>query len=823
MLRTLLFFLLIPSGLLAQPGGQRPDGREMPAICSVSGRVVDEQSGEPMEFVSVSLTAVRDSSKVYGGVTDRRGYFNVGEMLPGRYAAAFNFMGYETSTVEDIALNPREQLAADLGVVNLKLAVAELATAEIVEDRQFMEVKLDRKVFNVDDNITTTGGSAVEILENIPSVEIDIDGNISLRGSTNLTVLIDGKPSGLTGSSRQAILDQIPANTIDRIEVITNPSARYDPDGMAGIINVVLKKNKLEGFYGNVKLTAATGDLYDGALGLNWRNARVNVFGSYSFRYNDRFSNGTTDRTTFNAELPPAVLDQDNDGNREELSHTGKVGFDFYLTPSQTLTASVLYSTRTRSEFDSTHFDIQDPGEQQSSIYDRIGLEDDPQQNFDYNLGYRRTFGSTDHVFSAEAFLSRFEAHEVNGFQESWLELDGLPADTVVAAEENRNDDYTDLWTIQTDYERPLPHDGKFETGLKATIRDMDQDFFAGFDSDADGQFENDTSRTNRFLYREEVYAAYVTAGRKFGAIGVQLGGRLEQAFTTSELVTTETTFENDYLSFFPSANVSYEFLEKNTVLLSYSRRINRPRTRQLNPFPQYTDPLNLRQGNPFLLPEYTHSVELGWSKRIERNSVTVTGYYRDVSNVIRRFLEVDSTGVSTVSFQNIAGTTTQGIEFILVVQPLKWWNANVSANLYRQVSDGSNLSSDLNPNATGFRLRGMSTWKWGNGWNAQLSGFWRAPQQTLQGDFSGFFNIDAAMSKEILKQKGSVSLRLSDVFNTREFSWSANGNDFSQEGFRKRESQNLYLSFSYRFGKLEDRSKRRGNRSSGGFDDVGM
>lgn len=803
-------------------GGRKAGGPgNAPEIGVVYGRVLDDATGDAMEFVTVSLEHLRDSSSVYGTITGRKGYFKIEKIKVGPYRVRFNYMGYAEQTVAQLRLSPRESVEADLGEIRMQSSISELGVAEVVDEKRFMEVQMDKKVYNVAENITTTGGSANEVLENIPSVEVDIDGQISLRGSSNVTVLIDGKPSGLTGGDREALLDQIPANLIDQVEVITNPSAKYDPDGMAGIINVVLKKNKLEGFYGNTQLSVGTGDNYDGSLGLNWRNSKVNLSSSYSYRYNDRFSRSTTVRDNF-LETDTNRLDQFADGGRLGTSHTVRLGADWYLTPARTLSVSGNLGLRNQDNHEVVDFRILAPENVLEEHYDRSTSGINNRGSFDLNVGYREEFGSRAHFFKADAFYSRFFGENTSTFIQRWYDLDGAIQDTLVPSEINTADNFTDVYTFQADYERPLENEGRFETGVKSIIRTMGTDFVAGFE-DQEGNFENDLTRSNNFEFDEQIHSAYATWGRKFGDWGLQAGGRLEQALTTSRLVTTGETFENNYLSFFPSANLSYDLSEENILQFSYSRRINRPRTRQLNPFPNYTDPLNLRQGNPFLLPEYTHSVEFGWTKYIKRNTFSSAVYYRDVSNVIRRFKRVDDNGVSTTTFENIAGTQSYGLELIAAFRLGQAWSLNGSANFYRTVSDGSNLESDLNADAFGWFARLRTSYKWGDNWEAQVSGFYRAPMIILQGEFSGILSSDVAVQKRIWDGKGTIGLRLRDALDTREFEFITEGSTFYQEGYRKRESQNVFLTFSYRFGKLEERSGRRGRGSSGfGGDDGG-
>lgn len=820
---SILAFLVIIAGQSAF--AQRPNGPR-PAIGILSGTVLDARDESAVEFATITLVAMRDSSIVTGSITDKKGTFLIPAIPLGIYNVKVTFIGYEIKTIGPIRLTPIEDTTRDLGEIMLSPLVNDLEAAEVTADTPYMEMKMDKRVFNVEESWGTTGGSATDIIETLPSVQVDIDGNISLRGSQNVTILIDGKPSALAGTSRQAIMDQIPASSIERIEIITNPSAKYDPDGMSGIINVVLKKNKLAGFNGNVSLTAGTGDQYNGSLGLNYRNNKVNVFTNYSYRYSDRFSRSETNRTTFGADEGDLFLIQNADGGRIGQNHTIMSGVDLYLNPTLTLSASGTLNLGETARQDS----VQNLQDYSSGLvlsnFNRFSKSEQNDRGYDLNLGLVKQFKGDQHTWTTDIRYSDAKSDELNTFDN----LDYLIGNDVLnidlPEEYNNSNSTRKTLTAQTDYIHPVHDgDGKIELGYKAIIQELKNDFYGYAQDSISGAYEPQLDRNNSFVYDEQIHGVYATYGRKINRFSFLFGLRAEEVLTTSTLITTNEVFNNDYFSLFPSSHLSYDLTEATQLGLSYSRRINRPRSRQLNPFPNYSNVLSLRKGNPFLLPEYTNSFELAYSIQKGRSNYMISAYLRDVNNVIRRFTTVDTSGVSTITYENFAGAQNYGIELVINTPINKWWSINASANGYRTKNDGTNLESDLNNEAYSWSARIMSTMKLKKGLSIQLSGFYRAPELYPQGSFNGFLFSNIALKKSILKNKGSLTLNLRDIFDTREFSFDSYGSGFEEESMRKRESRNLLLTFSYRFGKLEpskDKRKRSSGDNGGGEMDDG-
>lgn len=813
----LVWFSVATLHLQAQRTGLAPE-RERPQIGVVYGSVTDNSTKEAIQFATITLISKRDSSAVTGGITDEKGRFRVIEIPLGQYSVEVNFIGYKIQVLSGVKLSPRESVERDLGEISLEPASTMIEDAEVLASKELMRLEIDKRVFDVSQNITSAGGSANEVLENIPSVEVDIDGNVSLRGSQNVTVLIDGKPSGLTGSSRQAVLDQLPASSIEFVEIITNPSAKYDPDGMGGIINIILKKNKLFGYSGNISITAATGDNYNGAFSVSKRNDKLNIFANYGSRYADRFSERRTDRITYD-DTRPSELIQEGRGSRVNFSHNMGLGTELYLSSKSTVYVNGNYQLKESNDEDRNEFLIFTDmnGLTSKEEYFRENTEKDSGNIMGLNVGYELSFIPRQKVLSVDFSFSNNSSEEVGIFNEF-----ENPGNTFNYIERNDIGNDFQFYSGQIDFENRIGENWKIETGIKSTQRKVGSDFKAFTNSETSDELVLADSRSNDFEYEETILGGYAITGRSLGKLGVQLGLRAEQALTDSYLVTTDSLFENDYFSFFPSGHLKYQLSQEKELMLSYSRRINRPRTRQLNPFTDFSNPLLIRVGNPFLLPEYVDALEASYSFRTKAFQLMTSVYYKQVNGVMSRLVSLEDE-VSTVSYQNLNSSINQGLEVILTWKKWEKWNMMLSGNAYKTASDGSNVDSDLSNEGYAGNANANITYK-SKGWQVQASARYRSPFVILQGEIQRIFFSDLAVKKSILKEKGSLGLRVSDMLDSREFNFETSGGNFEQKGRRKRESRNIYLSFSYNFGKLENKNKRnKAGSSREGMDGIDL
>ena len=812
-----------------RPGG-RPDG-ERPKIGVVFGEVQDLQSGVPIEFATISLLAFDQDKVITGGVTDSKGRFRITEIPVGRFRAQIGFMGYTSATVDDIRLTPRGGIEQDLGTIRLEPNVQALEAAEIVEQRSTLEMMIDRKVFRVGDDLNSAGANATELLRNVPSVDVDIDGNLSLRGSGNVTILIDGRPSGLVGSATQSLLEQIPASSIDRVEIITSPTAKYDPEGVAGILNIILKKDKLEGKHGQVSVTWGSDENHSGSVNGNMRGQKLNFSFNAGWNKRNNFRWGDSERLqAFGGELEGAydslsTLLSNSYADNESHSWNVRAGLDWMPSSKTTWNLGVRTNQSSNRGVEDV-VNLETWSTDAVGGFTRYGLSSRDNASTDLDLGYEHKYGER-HTLQA---FARWSQREGVSHDSLWQDLPSAALDSAYLSNANLNDGGNWNTTVQADYEKPLDHDGKLELGYKTILRESNED---------QRFWQRDSARTPfeqayDFRYREDIHAAYVTWGRKYGAWGVQVGGRGEVVYTTAELQGDsadlaaaveqlggdEALFVNDYVSFYPSANLSYTVDDRNQWVLSYNRRVNRPRGRQVNPFVDNADPRNLRYGNPFLRPEYTDGLEFGHQLPTKAVTLTTSLFYKTTRDVIRRYIEVAETGVAYRTFVNLARQSNSGLEVVAMWRKGRTLQVRLNGSVYYQSTDGSNLAPDLGNNGfqgnAGYQVSALVK----GDWKVQLDGRYRAPAEYPQGTFAGYVSHSAAVNRDFYDGKLRASVRVSDLFDQRQWSYTSEGSDFFQDGTFKRQSRFVYASLTWSWGKLEPGQKRgRGgyDRSSGG------
>ena len=831
--------IALPIAVMAQrpQSGQRPGSGEgeRPKIGVVFGTVEDSNSGNPIEFATISILAFDENKVITGGVTDPKGRFRITEIPLGRFRAQVGFMGYASIEVGDIRLNPRGGIEQNLGVVRLEPNIQALEAAEVVEQRSTLEMMIDRKVFRVGDDLNSAGSNATELLRNVPSIDVDIDGNLSLRGSGNVTILIDGRPSGITGSATQNLLEQIPASSIDRVEIITSPTAKYDPEGVAGILNIILKKDKLEGKNGQVSVTWGSNENHSGSFNGNIRSQQFNFSMNAGWNQRNGFRSGNSIREqAFGGDLAGAydslsVLTSSSMSDNLRSSWNFKAALD-YMPSSQTTWNIGLRTNQGSSSGAEDVLNLETWSTDALGGFTRYGLSGGDNASTDLDLGYEHKYEER-HVLQA---FARWSQRSSQSHDSLWQDLPTPILDSAYLSNANLNDGTNWNATLQLDYEKPLDNDGKLELGYKTILRQ----------SNEDQQFwQRDSAGTPfvqayDFRYREDIHATYVTWGRKFGAWGLQVGGRGEVVYTTAELMGdsvdiaaaltqlggSDATFVNNYTSFYPSSNLSYTVDDRNQWVLSYNRRVNRPRGRQVNPFVDNADPRNLRYGNPFLLPEYTDGLEFGHQLTTKALTVTTSLFYKTTRDVIRRFIEVDDQGVANRTYVNLARQTNSGLEVVAMWRKGRALQMRVNGSIYHQKTDGSNLAPDLGNNgfqgSAGYQVSALVK----GDWKVQINGRYRAPSRYTQGTFQGYISHSAAVSRDFYDGKVRASARVSDVFDQQEWSYTSEGRDFFQDGTFKRQSRFIYASLTWSFGKLEPGQRKRGRSgygggSGGGFD----
>ena len=782
---------------------------------SISGIVTDSASKEAIEFATIIAKVQPQDSLITGAITKANGQFVINNLRAGDYIVEIAFMGYSKKKSALIQLSSQKPIA-QLGKISLSPSQVTLKDVEITARQDFMTNSIDKKEYNVEKNITAAGGSANDLLNTIPSVSVDMDGNVSLRGNSNVTVLVDGKPSALTGASRSAMLAQIPGSSIKSIEVITNPSARYDPDGMSGIINIVTKKNKKAGINGGVTLGVGTRNKYNGAANLNYRNRKFNAYTNFSYRNEDRFRRSNSFTYT-PADTVSPYIDQVKDGTRQRINYMGQAGIDFYLTERTTIGFSANLNAGSGKGKEVNSFVETDPNGLPYSVYERPNHGTSSNSGYQVESSFQKRFSQKGRSLDARFSYGSNEQSDDVFYRTIYTLEDGQAANTLNENQNNFRTDETQLGIGQIDYVHPLSEKAKFETGAKVTSRDLLNSFISESMDPNSGEFEPDTLLNNTFKYTERIYAAYGIYGRQLSEQwALQLGLRAEQAQTKSHLLNDNSIFKNNYFKLFPNAYLSWKPKKKQEFRFSYSRRINRPRTRQLNPFTNFSNPKRFRTGNPNLLPETIDAFELSSNKKFKWGSLNASVYYRYLTNTFSRYLENIGGDTLLISFVNFANSHDFGAEIIAQVKPAKWLDLTASGNFFQLVLDASNIDPELGSSYIGVESKLMANVYFSKKTSLQTTANYRSPRQGVQGRFAAMFFSDIALKQTILKGKGSVSLRLSDIANTRRFKVFADTDDIITDFYFKRESQIVYLTFNYRFGKQNMSGKRKRSRQSG-------
>ena len=816
----LLLIAQRPGGGGGRPGGGGPRMELADGTGAVMGRVADQQTEEPILLANVLVYQAGTEDLIGGTTTNERGFFVVKDLEYGEYDVVVSYLGYEDWRREGIALAEGERVGR-IGQVLLGAGASTLDEIEVTAERAAVEFGLDRKVFNVEQDVASSGGSAEDLLRNIPSVTVDLDGNISLRGSTNVRILINGKPSALVGMNRQGFLQQLAAGTIERIEVLTNPSAKYDPEGMGGIINIIMKQQNRQGFNVQTSINVGTNDKYNGNVNLNYRVGKFNLLGGYSYNNDNRWFRGERYRTTTSADTF-WVQDQLIDGDRSRLSHTFLGGVEYFVGKRSSIGVKGNYSDQERQNYASRNNRFLGTGDEFlfNSLREENGT--DMGDSWEVTFDYRQRFRNDGQELNFSAQHSERSGVETEAYFEDFTDASG----DVFAIDRqiNPQDEGNDNWLFQLDYSQDLGEELKLEAGSRVTLRGVAIDNeLLDYDESID-EFVALESQSNVFQYQEDVYAVYGILRGTFGNFEWQAGLRAEQTNTTAELLEPSVEqFPNDYFSLFPSGFITYELSESSGLQLNYSRRINRPRFRALNPFVDFGDPLNPRGGNPYLLPEYINSYEFNYLRSSEKGSVTLGAYLRQINDMITRVNNPDPvTGVNLRTFANLNSGRNYGLEFVGTIRPAEDLQIITSGNAYRTEIFGSNEETDLDAAGYQFSARLQTMYTLGEDWGLQLTGFYRSPGVRPQGEMRSMYSIDFGVRKPILKGKGTLTLRASDLFNTRRFSFYTEAGGITSDATFQRESRIVYLGFNYSL-RQDKGQRRRGDRQrgEGGMDDV--
>lgn len=791
--------LLLPAVAAAQAPPGLPAGVAA-LLGQVTGTVVDDATGEPIPLATVAL--YQQGAFVTGAATTPDGAFEVASLRPGTYEVRISSVGYATVRREGVAVRPGAATA--LGVVRLVPETAVLDEAVVVGERELVEQRADRTVYNVADQPVTAGGSAIEVLQTLPAIEVDIEGNVSLRGNQNVAVHVNGRPVPIRGAQLAAFLRQLPANSVERVEVLPNPSARYEADAMGGIINIVLRQGVNRGLAGGVSVGGGTAPSADVSGYLSYQAGRVDAYASYGFRFDDFALDGASNRANLFEGAENPFLLQDVGSGRTSRSHVLNTSLDYTLRRGLTLSASGLLSVRGGASENANlyRFTVDEAGLQERDRFLRTTEGDVRGRNANLTLGLRRTWEPQRHELTAEVRYSHNANEDAERYLQTGSETD-LRERTDLAQQ-------TDEAVAQLDYVRPLGS-GRLEAGARAQARRIGNDL-ASFRADPAGAFQPLPGRTNAFDYDEDVLAAYLQAAQRLGPVELQLGLRAEHTATDFRFRTGEERFERTYTDLFPSAFVVYSPWLGATLRAGYSRRINRPRPQQLNPFATFDDPLNVRQGNPALRPEYVDAFEFSASQFLPVGTVTLTPFYRRTTNVIRpRFLFDPETGVSTFTQQNLDVDDSYGVDLTLAARLGQRLGGFVSGSVFRTVTSAGSIETGLGTDALGYTLRGTLQAQLRPGLSMQAFGFYRSALESIDGRVSPFAITSIGLRQTFLGERAALSLRLNDPLNTTRFEFrSERDGQFRQFGFRDPQLRRVDVTFTYSFGQVSQQQRRR-------------
>ena len=798
-----------------RPGGQRGNRADMPAK-SVTGKVIDAKSGTPLEYTNISFYALRDSSLVTGGVTDVEGQFAI-EIRPGRYYAIVQFISFKPIAISGLGIRPDSD-GLDMGVIELQADTEILDDVVIEGEKDQVELRLDKRVFNVGKDLSNTGRTAIDILNNVPSVAVDEEGNVSLRGSENVRILVDGKPSGLIGISSSDGLRQLQGDVIESIEVVTNPSARYDAEGDAGIINIVLKKKRKKGLNGGITLNTGYPNDHGASLNFNYRKNKVNFFANYGLSYRKSPGFGFSLQQYTEADTSYRT-DQSLDFTRGGLNNNIRIGMEYSINNKNSISGSFLYRISDGTNERTTYFKDYNSDDALYRNQQRIEDENEKDENYQYDLNYRRTFKKKGQLLTADVqYRDNAEIEKGDIGQTTLFLLEG--GSEPDEFQRSTNIESENSWLLQADYAHPVGGKGKAEVGYRGNFRALANDYLV---EDLTGTvWSNNTNLSNNFRYNENVNALYGIYGNELGKITYQVGLRMEATDIEIDLLQTNESFRKNYIDLFPSAFFTYKLSEGNAIQTSYSRRLRRPRSRNLNPFPfSIGDNRNLRTGNPDLNPTYTDSYELGYLKTWKKSNLFSSVYYRKTNGVVQRITErIDTINISLPV--NLSVQNAVGLEFNYSYDISTWWKISGNANFYKAIIEGvySDQVYEQDIYAMNTRLNSRMTIK--KKVNYQMNWRYRAPQETAQGSRKAYTTLDLSWSMDVMKNKGTLVANVRDVFNTGKYRYIVEDPAFVLDGEFQRRPRAYTVSFSYRFNQKKNRrgSRDRQNQGGGGLDD---
>ena len=829
---ALLLFFFVSSIVFAQ----RPESKKI----TISGKVIEKESNQPLEYATIIFENVK-TKELSGGITDEKGIFKF-DISAGNYNVRAEFISFKNVSIAQKQFTSN----TDLGTIAMEADATQFEDVVVIAEKSTVEIKLDKRVYNVGKDMMVKGGTVSDVLDNVPSVTVDAEGTVALRGNENVKILIDGKPSGLAGINIADALKLLPADAVEKVEVITNPSARYDAEGGGGIINIVIRKGKANGLNGSFMANVGNPETYGTSINLNKKTNDFNLFSNIGYNYRNNPGNTQVDSEYFNADGSTSqFINERRTNDRLSKGFNVNFGADLNLTESSTWTNAVTFRKNKGENPDDVYFYNYDATFNPNFVRNRLNDQISDEFSIEYSTNYTKKFKKEDHKLTVDVAISQ------NRENESSTIYDEILGDaSTLFTESTLNNQSQQRNLFQVDYVLPIKKDGRFEAGYRGNFQNNLTEF----------EISPSSPYSNTLEYKENVNAFYAQYGSKINKFSYFLGLRFEDSNIEVNSLTTNNYNTKKYNNLFPSATLNYEFSESSSFSLSYSKRINRPRGRFLNPFSSYSSNINIFQGNPNINPSLTDAIDLGYLKKW--NKVTFnTSIYVNITNDSFQFIrkesglfvttiidgedivdpisgDVTSVGGTDVRVPvilstpiNLAKEYRAGFEFNLNYSPYKWWRLNGNFNAFRNETQGDYSYVDYLGNTikqnfdnialTWFtRISSKVTLPYKIDW--QTNATYNAPQTTAQGKILGVASMNLAFSKDILKDKGTIALNVSDVFNSRKRIMDTNlPNLVSSHSEMQWRERQIMLSFTYRFNKQKSERDKQPKREENGDGDF--
>ncbi len=777
---------------------------------NISGNIYDSHTKKPISYANVTLYKATDSLLVTGNVTDDNGNYVLANIKDGNYYLIANFIGYNKKTINNITINDKIK-KIKVQDIFLEQSTQNISEVQVVAQKDYIEYKIDKKVINVDQSLNATGGTAIDVLKNVPSVSVDIEGNVAIRGNTNYTVLIDGKPSIMDGND---ILNQYPASSIEKIELITNPSAKYDPEGTAGIINIILKKEKRDGFNGIVNLSAGKNDKYNADFLFNLRKKKFNYFIGASYNNKWNLGNSKTINEIYNSDtINNLVEDGDMRFLRQSKSING--GFDYAINPNNSITFAFNYREALMKRNKLTSYNSYDSYNDDvlNSIY---SLSDNRYSMhmsiYSFDLSYQKKFKKEDHKV---LFFTNVSTLTGLTKENSVLDYTNNLFNKTSDGSRNRSQTNADRqnYQLKIDYTNPLKI-GKFESGFQYTTGpNGDIDFiYEDFDLNS-VLWINNTNYSNILFFNQSIYATYATFSSKFKEFEYQLGLRYEITDRIIEQKTTNEKYLVNLSNYYPTVHINKKLTKDRNIQLSYSKRVNRPKPWLLNPYPNFSDLYNLSKGNPYLKPEDINAFEINYQKNYKKMFYSLGTYYNLTTNSIVRIITIDELNRKVSTMGNFDKKESYGFELMLNIDPKKWININLSGNLYNMSVNGNITGENVKDNSFNYETKLATNFTITKTTKFQLTGVYNSPSVDIQGEKSEVYYFDFGIKQDVFKKKASLTLNIQDVFKTRTSERTILNKSYYTFEKMNREYQVYMITFSY---KINNFKKQKPNNQGG-------